>query len=108
MCLVFVCDEDERIVGQKHAPGNCPYCGGLIQAMDIESQWRLCFLPLYYKTKHVRQIWKNPESPVISIGKLVLSPIFKFTLYLYYIVVSDRYRKAFLSSMFISLTFMCV
>ncbi|KAL7610441.1 uncharacterized protein LOC111884168 [Lactuca sativa] len=51
MCLVFVCDEDERIVGQKQAPGSCPYCGGLIQAMDIESQWRLCFLPFYYKTK---------------------------------------------------------
>ncbi|MFS8030378.1 hypothetical protein Hanom_Chr17g01533311 [Helianthus anomalus] len=51
MCLVFVCDEDERVVGQQQAPGSCPYCGGLIKAMDVESQWRLCFLPLYYKNK---------------------------------------------------------
>ncbi|KAD3641805.1 hypothetical protein E3N88_31029 [Mikania micrantha] len=58
MCLVFVCDEDERIVGQQQAPGACPYCGGLIKAMDVESQWRLCFLPLYYKTKRKGLVFK--------------------------------------------------
>lgn len=51
MCLVFVCDQDERVVGRQPAPGVCPYCGGLIQAMDVETQWRFCFLPLYFRTK---------------------------------------------------------
>ncbi|CAN0899674.1 hypothetical protein LINGRAHAP2_LOCUS20412 [Linum grandiflorum] len=23
----------------------------MVQAMDIESQWRFCFVPLYFKTK---------------------------------------------------------
>ncbi|KAG5548264.1 hypothetical protein RHGRI_013835 [Rhododendron griersonianum] len=44
MCLVFVCDEDERVVGRQPAPGACPYCGGMIQAMDVESQWRFAIL----------------------------------------------------------------
>ncbi|KAK3437351.1 uncharacterized protein LOC104437188 [Eucalyptus grandis] len=51
MCLVFVCDEDEQVVARQAAPGACPYCGGAIQAMDVESQWRFCFLPLYFRTK---------------------------------------------------------
>ncbi|MBA0622543.1 hypothetical protein Godav_008075 [Gossypium davidsonii] len=51
MCLVFVCDEDERVISRQPAPGACPYCGGMVQAMDVESQWRFCFLPLYFKTK---------------------------------------------------------
>uniref|UniRef100_A0A2P2QV63 Methionyl-tRNA synthetase n=1 Tax=Rhizophora mucronata TaxID=61149 RepID=A0A2P2QV63_RHIMU len=51
MCLVFVCDEDERVIARQPAPGTCPYCGGTVQAMDIESQWRFCFLPFYFKTK---------------------------------------------------------
>ncbi|XP_058114351.1 uncharacterized protein LOC131257586 [Magnolia sinica] len=51
MCLVFVCDEEERVLGTQPAPGSCPYCGGLVQAMDVESQWTFCFLPLCFKTK---------------------------------------------------------
>ncbi|XP_060192813.1 uncharacterized protein LOC132622255 [Lycium barbarum] len=51
MCLVFVCDEDERVLQRQGAPGACPYCGGMVQALDAESQWRFCFLPLYFKTK---------------------------------------------------------
>ncbi|KAL5559391.1 hypothetical protein UlMin_035602 [Ulmus minor] len=51
MCFVFVCDEDERVLSRQAAPGACPYCGGMIQAMDVESQWRLCFVPLYWRTK---------------------------------------------------------
>ncbi|KAF8015237.1 hypothetical protein BT93_H0898 [Corymbia citriodora subsp. variegata] len=51
MCLVFVCDEDERVVARQAAPGACPYCGGPVQAMDVESQWRFCFLPLSSRTK---------------------------------------------------------
>ncbi|KAG7029748.1 hypothetical protein SDJN02_08090, partial [Cucurbita argyrosperma subsp. argyrosperma] len=51
MCLVFVCDEDQRVLSRQPAPGACPFCGGMIQATDVESQWRFCFLPLYWKTK---------------------------------------------------------
>ncbi|XWS26102.1 hypothetical protein CRYUN_Cryun26dG0001900 [Craigia yunnanensis] len=51
MCLVFVCDEDERVIARQPASGACPYCGGMVQAMDVESQWRFCFLPLYFRTK---------------------------------------------------------
>ncbi|KAK1549818.1 hypothetical protein Q3G72_008451 [Acer saccharum] len=51
MCLVFVCDQEERVIARQQAPGACPYCGGMIQAMDVESQWRFCFVPFYFKTK---------------------------------------------------------
>ncbi|KAK7410320.1 hypothetical protein VNO78_01021 [Psophocarpus tetragonolobus] len=51
MCLVFVCGEDERVVSRQAAPGACPYCGGMIQAMDVQTQWNFCFLPFYSKTK---------------------------------------------------------
>ncbi|XP_059645434.1 uncharacterized protein LOC132286992 [Cornus florida] len=51
MCLVFVCDEDERVISRQSAPGSCPYYGGMIHAKDVESQWRFCFLPLYFRTK---------------------------------------------------------
>ncbi|XP_019058230.1 PREDICTED: uncharacterized protein LOC109116734 [Tarenaya hassleriana] len=44
MCLVFVCDEDERVIGRHEAPG-------AVQAVDVETQWRLCFVPLYFKSK---------------------------------------------------------
>ncbi|KAI4379743.1 hypothetical protein MLD38_005998 [Melastoma candidum] len=51
MCLVFVCDKDERVLSRQVAPGSCPYCGGMVQAVDVEKQWRLCFLPLYFINK---------------------------------------------------------
>ncbi|XP_004501238.1 uncharacterized protein [Cicer arietinum] len=51
MCLVFVCGQDERVVSRQPAPGSCPYCGGMIQAVDVDSNWNFCFLPLYHKTK---------------------------------------------------------
>ncbi|KAK7831980.1 uncharacterized protein LOC136062741 [Quercus suber] len=51
MCFVFVCDQDERVLARQPAPGVCPYCGGMIQALDVETQWRFCFLPLYFRTK---------------------------------------------------------
>ncbi|ESW33310.1 hypothetical protein PHAVU_001G059600 [Phaseolus vulgaris] len=51
MCLVFVCDKEEKVLGRNRAPGACPYCGGMVEAIDIESQWRFCFLPLCFKTK---------------------------------------------------------
>ncbi|KAK4854230.1 hypothetical protein QYF36_020862 [Acer negundo] len=43
--------KEERVIGRQQAPGACPYCGGMIQAMDVESQWRFCFVPFYFKTK---------------------------------------------------------
>ncbi|XP_050365187.1 uncharacterized protein LOC126783715 [Argentina anserina] len=51
MCLVFVCDEDDTVLSRQPAPGACPFCGGLVQVVDIERQWRFCFFPLYWKTK---------------------------------------------------------
>ncbi|KAG1326880.1 hypothetical protein COCNU_01G008140 [Cocos nucifera] len=51
MCLVFVCDEEEKVLGTQQAPGNCPYCGGVVMATDVETAWRLCCLPLCFKTK---------------------------------------------------------
>ncbi|WCJ32319.1 hypothetical protein M5689_013752 [Euphorbia peplus] len=51
MCIVFVCDEDERVLGRQVAGGNCPYCGGMVEAMDVEKQWRFCFLPFFFRTK---------------------------------------------------------
>ncbi|KMZ75014.1 hypothetical protein ZOSMA_11G00350 [Zostera marina] len=51
MCIVFLCDSEERVLGTKHATGNCPYCGGAVMLTDVESQLRLCFLPLRFKTK---------------------------------------------------------
>ncbi|XP_019090696.1 PREDICTED: uncharacterized protein LOC109128515 [Camelina sativa] len=51
MCLVFVCDQDERVIGRYAAPGACPYCGGAVQVVDVNSQWRFCFVPLSNKNK---------------------------------------------------------
>lgn len=51
MCLVFVCDQDERVIGRYAAPGACPYCGGAVQVVDVNSQWRFCFVPLSNKSK---------------------------------------------------------
>ncbi|XP_057434618.1 uncharacterized protein LOC130727487 [Lotus japonicus] len=51
MCLVFVCGDDERVVSRQQAPGACPNCGGMIQALDVKRRWTFCFIPLYVKTK---------------------------------------------------------
>ncbi|KAK8499371.1 hypothetical protein V6N13_010595 [Hibiscus sabdariffa] len=62
MCLVFVCDEDERVIARQPTPGACPYCGGIVQAMDFESQRRFCLLPLYFRTKRSsRKLARNGE-----------------------------------------------
>ncbi|KAL3745679.1 hypothetical protein ACJRO7_014751 [Eucalyptus globulus] len=50
MLCFFVCDQQEKVVSRQAAPGACPHCGGTVQAMDVESQWRFCFLPLYFRT----------------------------------------------------------
>ncbi|XP_072977994.1 uncharacterized protein [Typha angustifolia] len=51
MCLVVLCDEEERVLGRQEAPGRCPYCGGTVVATDVESSCRLCFVPLCFKAK---------------------------------------------------------
>ncbi|XLS85754.1 hypothetical protein HN51_035920 [Arachis hypogaea] len=39
MWFVYVCDEGEKELGRQQAPGSCPYCGGKVEAMDVEIQW---------------------------------------------------------------------
>ncbi|XXG71034.1 hypothetical protein AAC387_Pa07g0378 [Persea americana] len=51
MCLSLVCNEEKKEIGRQKAPGECPYCGGPVESMDVESQWRLCFLPLSFKAQ---------------------------------------------------------
>lgn len=51
MCLVFVVDEDEKVIGRYTAGGACPYCGAQVQVMDVEKTWRLCYVPFYFRTK---------------------------------------------------------
>lgn len=51
MWFGYVCDEEEKELGRQQAPGSCPYCGGKVEAMDVEIQWRFCFLPMCFKIK---------------------------------------------------------
>ncbi|XP_058081759.1 uncharacterized protein LOC131229755 [Magnolia sinica] len=51
MWLVYICNEEEKVLGTEKAPGSCPYRGGIVQAMDVESQQTFCFLPICFKTK---------------------------------------------------------
>ncbi|XP_034700389.1 uncharacterized protein LOC117925481 [Vitis riparia] len=51
MSLVFVGNSEEKELGRQKAPGMCPYCEGKVTAMDVESQFRCCFLPVCYKIK---------------------------------------------------------
>ncbi|XP_057979783.1 uncharacterized protein LOC131165758 [Malania oleifera] len=51
MCLGLVCEEGERVLGRQKAPGACPYCGGNVEAMDVESKCSFCFLPICFKIK---------------------------------------------------------
>ncbi|XP_004488013.1 uncharacterized protein [Cicer arietinum] len=51
MWFVYVCDEEEKELGRQKASGSCPYCRGKVEAMDVEIQWRFCFLPMCFKIK---------------------------------------------------------
>ncbi|XP_020103712.1 uncharacterized protein LOC109720804 [Ananas comosus] len=49
MCLVLFCEEKEKVVATQKAPGSCPYCGGVVMAIDVESTrslfcLRICLL----------------------------------------------------------------
>uniref|UniRef100_A0A7N0THT7 Methionyl-tRNA synthetase n=1 Tax=Kalanchoe fedtschenkoi TaxID=63787 RepID=A0A7N0THT7_KALFE len=50
-CFVVVCGVEERELGRQQAPGACPYCGGKVEAVDVETQRTLLCLPLCYKVK---------------------------------------------------------
>ncbi|KAI4335344.1 hypothetical protein L6164_013998 [Bauhinia variegata] len=51
MWFVYVCDESKKELGRQQAPGSCPFCGGKVEATDVEIKWRLCFLPMFFKIK---------------------------------------------------------
>ncbi|PKI52623.1 hypothetical protein CRG98_026963 [Punica granatum] len=51
MCLVCGCEEEEREIGRQQASGACPHCGGKVQAVDVETHWRFCFLPVCFSFK---------------------------------------------------------
>ncbi|XVF19069.1 hypothetical protein REPUB_Repub11eG0078600 [Reevesia pubescens] len=51
MCMVYLCDKEERELGRLQAPGCCPNCGGTVEAVDVESRWRFCFMPICFKIK---------------------------------------------------------
>lgn len=51
MCLEVVYHEEKTELGRQQAPGMCPYCGGKVSAVDIETKWLFCFLPLCFKVK---------------------------------------------------------
>ncbi|KAK3031960.1 hypothetical protein RJ639_037121 [Escallonia herrerae] len=33
-----LCGEEERELGRQQAPGSCPYCGGKVQAVDVQGR----------------------------------------------------------------------
>ncbi|URE16857.1 hypothetical protein MUK42_12349 [Musa troglodytarum] len=51
MCLVLLCDEEQRVLRSFTAPGSCPYCGGKVVATDVESACSFCFRPLCFRTR---------------------------------------------------------
>ncbi|BAT80113.1 hypothetical protein VIGAN_02308200, partial [Vigna angularis var. angularis] len=51
MWHMFVLDEEQKELGRRQAPGSCPYCDGKVEAMDVEIQWKFCFLPMCFKIK---------------------------------------------------------
>nr|DAD47406.1 TPA_asm: hypothetical protein HUJ06_017343 [Nelumbo nucifera] len=48
MRFLVVCDKQETVFGKRQASGACPYCGGIVQAMDVESRYSFCGLPLWF------------------------------------------------------------
>ncbi|KAK4769113.1 hypothetical protein SAY86_027263 [Trapa natans] len=51
MCMVCGCQEEEKEIGRKQAWGSCPYCGGKVHAVDVESHKRFCFLQACFSFK---------------------------------------------------------
>ncbi|KAK3435379.1 hypothetical protein EUGRSUZ_C00097 [Eucalyptus grandis] len=51
MRVVFICNAEEKELGRQQASGSCPHCGGKVEAIDVESHWRFCFLPVCFSVK---------------------------------------------------------
>ncbi|KAL8249634.1 hypothetical protein R6Q59_006502 [Mikania micrantha] len=51
MWLLLICYKEAREVDKRVANGSCPYCEGKVVAIDIESKWKLCCLPVSYVNK---------------------------------------------------------
>ncbi|AES92233.1 hypothetical protein MtrunA17_Chr4g0071651 [Medicago truncatula] len=51
MRLSYVCERQQKELRRQQAPGSCPYCGGKVEAMDVEVQSKLCFLPMCFQIK---------------------------------------------------------
>ncbi|KAF4365146.1 uncharacterized protein LOC115697959 [Cannabis sativa] len=51
MWMVYVCEEEKKELGRQQAPGSCPKCGGKVEAIDVETKRRFCFLPMCFNIK---------------------------------------------------------
>ncbi|KAL8227746.1 hypothetical protein R6Q57_015330 [Mikania cordata] len=43
--------KEAKEVGRQVARGACPYCEGKVIAVDIESKWKFCCIPISYVDK---------------------------------------------------------
>ncbi|CAL5199273.1 unnamed protein product [Lathyrus oleraceus] len=51
MWLSYVWEGEQKELGRQKAPGSCPFCGGKVEAMDVEVQSKLCFLTMCFQIK---------------------------------------------------------
>lgn len=51
MRIVYVCEEEESVIGRKQAAGKCPCCGGKVQAVDIQATGKFCYLQACFRLK---------------------------------------------------------
>ncbi|KVH97572.1 uncharacterized protein LOC112523459 [Cynara cardunculus var. scolymus] len=51
MRLACVCQDKARELGRQAASGACPHCEGRVEAVDMETKWRFCCLPISYVNK---------------------------------------------------------
>nr|ABK22689.1 unknown [Picea sitchensis] len=65
MCLVCTCDEKRKILNTQVAPGACPHCGGAIAASDVQSEWRFCFVPVFFKKRRTHTCTRCGKNLVI-------------------------------------------
>uniref|UniRef100_A0A0V0GX82 Putative ovule protein n=1 Tax=Solanum chacoense TaxID=4108 RepID=A0A0V0GX82_SOLCH len=74
MRIIYVCEEEEKEVGRKKASGACPYCGGTVEAVDIEGKGKLFCLPicLRFKIKYICSLCSRRPCfvPLIHFGQI--------------------------------------
>ncbi|XP_022854889.1 uncharacterized protein LOC111376175 [Olea europaea var. sylvestris] len=51
MCFLYICGEQEKELSRQEATGSCPYCGGKVESVDVQTKWSFCFLPLCFVLK---------------------------------------------------------